>query len=93
MKQKNKEKIKKEKSKNDPSMFYIVYEIQIVSGAKNVLNYAFDSQKSAQGKYYSILSAATQSQADYIGATLTQCGDNITLLMSKAYDNRLSAEQ
>ena len=73
-------------------MFYIVSEIQIVSGAKNVLNYAFDNQKSAEGKYYSILSAATQSQADYIGATLIQCGDNITLLMSKAYDNRVTPE-
>lgn len=74
-------------------MFYIVSEIQIVSGTKNVLNYAFDNQKSAEGKYYSILSAATQSQADYIGATLVQCGDNITLLMSKAYDNRPTAAQ
>ena len=74
-------------------MFYIVSEIQIVSGTKNVLDYAFDNQKSAEGKYYAILSAATQSQADYIGATLMQCGDNITLLMSKAYDNRPTLEQ
>lgn len=69
-------------------MFYIVSEIQEINGARNVINNAYDSQKSAEGKYYSILSAATQSQADYIGATLTQCGDIITLLMSKAYDNR-----
>ena len=69
-------------------MFYIVNEIQIVNGAKNVLNYAYDNQKSAEGKYYAILSAATQSQADYIGATLTQCGDTITQVMSKAYDNK-----
>lgn len=74
-------------------MFFIVNEIQIVNGATNVLNYAYDNQKSAEGKYYSILSAATQSQADYIGATLMQCGDSITLLMSKAYDNRLTPEQ
>lgn len=74
-------------------MFYIVSEIQIVSGTKNVLNYAFDSQKSAEGKYYSILSAATQSQADYIGAALMQCGDRIELLMSKAYDNRPTPEE
>lgn len=73
-------------------MFYIVNEIQIVNGAKNVLNYAYDNQKSAEGKYYAILSAATQSQADYIGVTLTQCGDNITQLMSKAYDNRQTPE-
>lgn len=69
-------------------MFYIVNEIQIVNGTKNVLNYAYDNQKSAEGKYYAILSAATQSQADYIGAALMQCGDRIDLLMSKAYDNR-----
>lgn len=69
-------------------MFYIVNEIQIVNGTKNVLNYAYDNQKSAEGKYYAILSAATQSQADYIGAILVQCGDNITMLMSKAYDNK-----
>ena len=74
-------------------MFYIVSEIQIVSGTKNVLDYAFDNQKSAEGKYYAILSAATQSQADYIGATLTQCGNNITQLLSKAYDNRPKPEQ
>lgn len=73
-------------------MFYIVSEIQIVNGTKNVLNYAYDTQKSAEGKYYAILSAATQSQADYIGAVLMQCGDSITLLMSKAYDNRLTPE-
>lgn len=73
-------------------MLYIVNEIQIVNGATNVLNYAYDNQKSAEGKYYSILSAATHSQADYIGATLTQCGDSITLLMSKAYDNRPTTE-
>lgn len=74
-------------------MFYIVSEIQIVSGTKNVLNYAFDNQKSAEGKFYSILSAATQSQADYIGAVLMQCGGRIETLMSKAYDNRLAPEQ
>lgn len=74
-------------------MFYIVSEIQIVSGAKNVINYAFDNLKSAEGKYYSILSAATQSQADYIGTTLIQCGDNIALLLSKAYDNRPTPEE
>lgn len=69
-------------------MFYIVSEIQEINGARNVINNAYDNQKSAEGKYYSILSAATQSQADYIGATLVQCSDTITLLMSKAYDNR-----
>ena len=69
-------------------MFYIVSEIQEISGARNVINNAYDNQQSAEGKYYSILAAATQSQADYIGATLVQCGDNITLLMSKAYDNK-----
>lgn len=74
-------------------MFYIVNEIQIVNGTKTVLNYAYDNQKSAEGKYYAILSAATQSQADYIGATLVQCGDSIILLMSKAYDNRPMPEQ
>ena len=74
-------------------MFYIVSEIQIVNGTKSVLNYAYDNQKSAEGKYYAILSAATQSQADYIGAALMQCGDSITLLMSKAYDNRPTPEQ
>lgn len=74
-------------------MFYIVNEIQIVNGATNVLNYAFDNQKSAEGKYYSILSAATQSQADYIGATLVQCNDSIMLLMSKAYDNRVTPDE
>lgn len=74
-------------------MFYLVSEIQEINGARNVINHAFDNQKSAEGKYYSILSAATQSQADYIGATLTQCGDTITLLMSKAYDNRQTPEQ
>ena len=74
-------------------MFYLVSEIQEINGARNVINYAFDNQKSAEGKYYGILSAATQSQADYIGAALTQCGDNITLLMSKAYDNRPTPEQ
>lgn len=73
-------------------MFYIVNEIQIVNGTKNVLNYAYDNQKSAEGKYYAILSAATQSQADYIGAALMQCGDRINLLMSKAYDNRPTPE-
>ena len=73
-------------------MFYIVSEIQEINGARNVINNAYDNQKSAEGKYYSILSAATQSQADYIGATLVQCGDNITLLMSKAYDNRVTPE-
>lgn len=74
-------------------MFYIVSEIQEINGAQNVINYAFNSQKSAEGKYYAILSAATQSQADYIGAALMQCGDNITLLMSKAYDNRITPEE
>ena len=69
-------------------MFYIVSEIQIVNETKNVLNYAYDNQKAAEGKYYSILSAATQSQADYIGAALMQCEDRIEMLMSKAYDNR-----
>lgn len=73
-------------------MFYLVSEIQEIDGARNVINNAYDNQKSAEGKYYSILSAATQSHADYIGATLTQCGDNITLLMSKAYDNRPAPE-
>ena len=73
-------------------MFYLVSEIQEINGARNVINNAYDNQKSAEGKYYSILSAATQSQADYIGATLVQCGDNITLLMSKAYDNRPEPE-
>lgn len=73
-------------------MFYLVSEIQEINGARNVINNAYDNQKSAEGKYYSILSAAAQSQADYIGATLTQCGDNITLLMSKAYDNRPTPE-
>lgn len=74
-------------------MFYIVNEIQIVNESKNVLNYAYDNQKSAEGKYYAILSAATQSQADYIGAALMQCGDRIELLMSRAYDNRPTPEQ
>ena len=46
-------------------MFYLVSEIQEINGARNVINYAFDNQKSAEGKYYGILSAATQSQADY----------------------------
>lgn len=74
-------------------MFYLVSEIQEINGARNVINNAYDNQKSAEGKYYSILSAATQSQADYIGATLTQCGDNITLLISKAYDNRPTPDE
>lgn len=74
-------------------MFYLVSEIQEINGARNVINNAYDNQKSAEGKYYYILSAAAQSQADYIGATLMQCGDRIELLMSKAYDNRPTPEQ
>ena len=74
-------------------MFYIVSEIQIVNGATNVLNYAYDNQKSAEGKYYSILSAATQSKADYIGSMLVQCGENIMIVMSKAYDNRVAPDE
>ena len=78
-------------------MFYLVSEIQEINGARNVINYAYgDSEtekKAAEGKYYAILSAATQSQADYIGATLTQCGDKITQLMSKAYDNRIAPNE
>lgn len=73
-------------------MFYIVAEIQIVNGAKNVLNYAYDNQKSAEGKYYAILSAATQSTADYIGAALMLCDSTITMLVAKAYDNRVKPE-
>lgn len=71
-------------------MFYIVSEIQIVNGSKNVLNYAYDNEKNAEGKYYAILSAATQSTADYIGAVLLQCGESIITLMSRAYDNRVN---
>ena len=74
-------------------MFYIVSEIQEINGARNVINNAYDNQKSAEGKYYTILSAATQSKADYIGAMLVQCGDNINVLMSKAYDNRVTPEE
>lgn len=78
-------------------MFYLVSEIQEISGARNVINHAYDGtetgKKAAEGKYYAILSAATQSQADYIGATLTQCGDNIAQLLSKAYDNKPTPEQ
>lgn len=77
-------------------MFYLVSEIQEVNGARNVINHAYDGnetgRKAAEGKYYAILSAAAQSQADYIGATFTQCGDNITQLMSKAYDNKITPE-
>lgn len=72
-------------------MFYLVSEIQEIDGARNVINHAYDGnetgKKAAEGKYYAILSAATQSKADYIGATFTQCGNNITMTMSKAYDN------
>ena len=74
-------------------MFYIVNEIQIVDGVKSVLNYAFDDHKSAEGKYYAILSAATQSTAEYIGAVLLACGESIATLMSKAYDNRVTPEE
>ena len=77
-------------------MFYLVSEIQEINGARNVINHAYGDneteKKAAEGKYYAILSAATQSKADYIGATLTQCGDIITQLMSKAYDNRPKPE-
>ena len=72
-------------------MFYLVSEIQEIDGVRNVINHAYDGtetgRKAAEGKYYAILSAATQSKADYIGATFTQCGDNITMPMSKAYNN------
>lgn len=78
-------------------MFYLVSEIQEIDGSRNVINHAYDGsetgRKAAEGKYYAILSAATQSKADYIGATFTQCGSNITMLMSKAYDNRAVPEE
>ena len=74
-------------------MFYLVSEIQEINGARNVINNAYDNQKSAEAKYYSILSAATQSQADYIGAVLLACGESIATLMSKAYDNRVTPEE
>ena len=77
-------------------MFYLVSEIQEIDGARNVINYAYDGdetgRKAAEGKYYAILSAATQSKADYIGATFTQCGDNISMPMSKAYNNKVEPE-
>ena len=78
-------------------MFYLVSEIQEINGARNVINHAYDGnetgRKAAECKYYAILSAATQSKADYIGATFTQCGDNIIMSMSKAYDNRVTPEE
>ena len=78
-------------------MFYLVSEIREINSARNVINHAYDGnetgRKAAECKYYAILSAATQSKADYIGATFTQCGDNIIMSMSKAYDNRVTPEE
>ena len=68
-------------------MFYIVNEIQIVDGVKAVIPYVFDDKKDAEAKYYTILSAAALSTIDYHGAVLMACGNDIAVLMSKAYDN------
>ena len=72
-------------------MFYIVSEIQEINSSRNVINYAFDDLKAAEAKYYSTLAAATQSKADYIGATMTLCDtSSITMIYSKCYNNRLA---